>query len=151
MELACTAGVCAGGVTQPQPEAAARQVTLLQRKAGKLGAGLGKTTGWIHRAALQMKQVKMIGGVNYERIGAFTAGTTQEWGLLVSYGKERENPTWVPCDTVVLCAGQLPLRTLADELQAQGRPVHLIGGALEAGELDAKRAINQAAQLAARL
>jgi len=127
----------------PQVSPPARQVTLLQRKAGKLGDGLGKTTGWIHRAALKMKQVKMIGGVNYERIG--------DEGLLISYGKERENPTWLPCDTVVLCAGQLPLRTLADALQTQGKTVHLIGGAQEAGELDAKRAIDQAARLAAQL
>ena len=119
----------------------ARQVTLLQRKAGKLGAGLGKTTGWIHRTALKHKNVAMIGGVNYERIA--------DEGLLVSYGEKRENPTWIACDTVVLCAGQLPLRTLADALAAQGRAVHLIGGALEAGELDAKRAIDQAARLAA--
>ncbi len=127
----------------PQVSPPGRQVTLLQRKAGKLGDGLGKTTGWIHRAALKMKQVKMIGGVNYERIA--------DEGLLVSYGEQRENPTWIPCDTVVLCAGQLPLRTLADELQAGGKKVHLIGGALEAGELDAKRAIDQAARLAASL
>jgi 2,4-dienoyl-CoA reductase (NADPH2) len=127
----------------PQVSPPGRQVTLLQRKAGKLGEGLGKTTGWIHRAALKMKQVKMIGGVNYERIA--------DEGLLVSYGEQRENPTWIPCDTVVLCAGQLPLRTLADELQALGKKAHLIGGALEAGELDAKRAIDQAARLAARL
>jgi 2,4-dienoyl-CoA reductase (NADPH2) len=127
----------------PQVSPPERQVTLLQRKAGKLGEGLGKTTGWIHRAALKMKQVKMIGGVNYERIG--------DEGLLVSYGEQRENPTWIACDTVVLCAGQLPLRTLADELQALGRKTHLIGGALEAGELDAKRAIDQAARLAAKL
>ncbi|MBI2746915.1 MAG: NADPH-dependent 2,4-dienoyl-CoA reductase [Burkholderiales bacterium] len=127
----------------PQVSPPGRQVTLLQRKAGKLGDGLGKTTGWIHRAALKMKQVKMIGGVNYERIA--------DEGLLVTYGEQRENPTWIPCDTVVLCAGQLPLRTLADELQALGKKPHLIGGALEAGELDAKRAIDQAARLAARL
>ncbi|MDP3702125.1 MAG: NADPH-dependent 2,4-dienoyl-CoA reductase [Hylemonella sp.] len=134
-----------GGLSAAGPQASppGREVTLLQRKAGKLGEGLGKTTGWIHRAALKMKQVKMIGGVNYERIA--------DEGLLVSYGEQRENPTWIPCDTVVLCAGQLPLRTLADELQALGRTPHLIGGALEAGELDAKRAIDQAARLAARL
>ena len=120
-----------------------RQVTLLQRKQGKLGDGLGKTTGWIHRAALKMKQVKMVNGVNYERIG--------DEGLLVSYGDKRENPSWIPCDSVVLCAGQLPLRELADALQARGQKVHLIGGALEAGELDAKRAIDQAARLAAQL
>ncbi len=127
----------------PQVSPPGRQVTLLQRKAGKLGEGLGKTTGWIHRAALKMKQVKMIGGVNYERIA--------DEGLLVTYGEQRENPTWIACDTVVLCAGQLPLRTLADELQALGKKAHLVGGALEAGELDAKRAIDQAARLAARL
>jgi len=143
------------GVTDPQqapgglsPQAPAvsppaRQITLLQRKAGKLGAGLGKTTGWIHRSALKHKQVKMIGGVNYERIA--------DEGLLISHGPQRENPTWIVCDTVVLCAGQLPLRTLADELTALGKPVHVIGGALEAGELDAKRAIDQAARLAATL
>ncbi|MEK9951587.1 MAG: NADPH-dependent 2,4-dienoyl-CoA reductase, partial [Curvibacter sp.] len=127
------------------------EVTLLQRKPGKLGEGLGKTTGWIHRAALKMKRVRMIGGVNYERIGAYTEGNTQGWGLLVSHGEKRENPTWMACDTVVLCAGQLPLRTLADDLRARGQKPHLIGGALEAGELDAKRAIDQAARLAARL
>ncbi|MCZ8251313.1 MAG: NADPH-dependent 2,4-dienoyl-CoA reductase [Hylemonella sp.] len=134
-----------GGLRPDGPQATppAREVTLLQRKQGKLGDGLGKTTGWIHRAALKMKRVKMIGGVNYERIA--------DEGLLVSYGEKRENPSWIPCDTVVLCAGQLPLRTLADDLQAQGQKPHLIGGALEAGELDAKRAIDQAARLAARL
>jgi len=127
----------------PQVPPPARQVTLLQRKQGKLGEGLGKTTGWIHRTTLKMKQVRMVGGVNYERIG--------DEGLLVSYGEQRENPTWIACDTVVLCAGQVPLRALADSLQAQGRKVHVVGGALEAGELDAKRAIDQAARLAAQL
>ncbi len=121
----------------------AHQVTLLQRKAGGLGKGLGKTTGWIHRAALKMKKVEMVGGVNYERIA--------DEGLLVSYGEKRENATWIPCDTIVLCAGQVPLRELADTLTAQGKKVHLIGGALEAGELDAKRAIDQATRLAAAL
>ncbi len=129
--------------TGPQVPAPARQVTLLQRKQGKLGDGLGKTTGWIHRTALKMRRVKMIGGVNYERIG--------DEGLLVSYGEKRENPSWIACDTVVLCAGQLPLRSLADELLAQGKKPHLVGGALEAGELDAKRAIDHAARLAATL
>ena len=127
----------------PQVTPPARQVTLLQRKKGKLGASLGKTTGWIHRATLKMKQVEMVGGVNYERIS--------DEGLLVSYGEKREDPTWIACDTVVLCAGQVPLRELADALQAQGQKVHVVGGALEAGELDAKRAIDQAARLAARL
>jgi 2,4-dienoyl-CoA reductase (NADPH2) len=134
-----------GGLSPEAPAVSppARQVTLLQRKAGKLGAGLGKTTGWIHRTALKHKNVEMVGGVNYERIG--------DEGLLVSYGEKREDPTWIPCDSIVLCAGQVPLRTLADELSARGKTAHVIGGALEAGELDAKRAIDQAARLAARL
>lgn len=116
---------------------------LLQRKAGTLGRGLGKTTGWIHRASLKMKQVEMIGAVNYERIG--------DAGLLVSHGAKRESTEWLACDSIVLCAGQMPLRELADVLEAEDRKVHVIGGALEAGELDAKRAIDQAARLAARL
>ena len=134
-----------GGLNPAGPQATppGRQVTLLQRKAGKLGEGLGKTTGWIHRTALKMKRVTMIGGVNYERIS--------DEGLLVSDGEKRENLRWIACDTVVLCAGQLPLRELADALMAQGQKVHLIGGAHEAGELDAKRAIDQAARLAAAL
>lgn len=134
-----------GGLSSagPQPTPPARQVTLLQRKPGKLGAGLGKTTGWIHRSELKMKQVEMVGGVNYERIA--------DEGLLLSHGEKRSDPAWLACDTVVLCAGQTPLRALADALQAAGRTVHVVGGALEAGELDAKRAIDQAARLAARL
>ncbi len=134
-----------GGVAPagPQPDAPEREVTLLQRKAQKLGKNLGKTTGWIHRAALQMKNVKMIGGVNYERIDAD--------GLHVSYGEARENPTLIAVDTIVLCAGQLPERSLADTLIAAGRTPHVIGGADVAAELDAKRAIDQGTRLAATL
>ena len=132
-----------GGVTRAQPAPPARKVTLLQRKAGKLGKGLGKTTGWIHRAALQMKQVEMIGGVNYERI------TPQ--GLFVTYGEKRADGQLIECDTVVLCAGQEPLRELEAPLRAAGVAVHLIGGAHEAGELDAKRAIDQGMRLALTL
>jgi len=132
-----------GGVVRPRPAPPARQVTLLQRKPGKLGKGLGKTTGWIHRAALQMKQVEMIGGVNYERI-------TPE-GLFVTYGSERKDGQLIECDTIVLCAGQEPLRELQAPLIAAGVSVHLIGGADEAAELDAKRAIDQGTRLAARL
>tara|TARA_B110000908_G_scaffold76062_1_gene91591 strand:- start:41 stop:2065 length:2025 start_codon:yes stop_codon:yes gene_type:complete len=133
-------GVAAAG---PQPEPPVREVTLLQRKAQKLGKNLGKTTGWIHRAALQMKNVKMIGGVNYERIDAD--------GLHVSYGEARENPTLIAVDTIVLCAGQVPERSLADALIAAGRTCHVIGGADVASELDAKRAIDQGTRLAATL
>lgn len=132
-----------GGVVKPQPTPPARQVTLLQRKAGKLGKGLGKTTGWIHRAALQMKRVEMIGGVNYERI------TPQ--GLFVTYGEQRKDGQLIECDTVVLCAGQEPLRELQAPLQAAGMKTHLIGGADEAAELDAKRAIDQGTRLAATI
>ena len=127
----------------PQPHAPARQVTLLQRKASKHGKGLGKTTGWIHRAALKMKDVQFVGGVNYERI--------DDQGVHVSFGEARENPQVIEADTVVLCAGQEPLRDLADRLEAAGRSVHVIGGADVAAELDAKRAINQGTRLAATL
>ena len=133
-------GVAAAG---PQPEPPVREVTMLQRKAQKLGKNLGKTTGWIHRAALQMKNVKMIGGVNYERIDAD--------GLHVSYGEARENPTLIAVDTIVLCAGQVPERSLADALIAAGRTCRVIGGADVASELDAKRAIDQGTRLAATL
>ncbi|MGB2815800.1 MAG: NADPH-dependent 2,4-dienoyl-CoA reductase, partial [Burkholderiaceae bacterium] len=136
-------GAVRGGVVRARPSPPARKVTLLQRKAGKLGKGLGKTTGWIHRAALLMKNVEMIGGVNYERI-------TPE-GLFVTYGEERRDGQLIECDTVVLCAGQVPLRELQGPLEAAGVPVHLIGGAHEAGELDAKRAIDQGTRLAAQL
>jgi 2,4-dienoyl-CoA reductase (NADPH2) len=132
-----------GGVVRARPSPPARKVTLLQRKAGKLGKGLGKTTGWIHRAALLMKNVEMIGGVNYERI-------TPE-GIVVSYGEQRRDGQLIECDTIVLCAGQEPLRELQAPLTAAGATVHLIGGADEAGELDAKRAIDQGTRLAAQL
>lgn len=134
-----------GGIAPegPRPTPPAREVVLLQRKAEKPGRRLGKTTGWIHRASLQMKAVKMLGGVNYERIDAA--------GLHVSFGPGRENPQLIPADTIVLCAGQVSERGLADALVAQGVSVHVIGGADVAAELDAKRAINQGARLAAML
>ena len=127
----------------PQPEAPARHVTLLQRKAEKHGKRLGKTTGWIHRAALKMKDVEFVGGVNYERIDTD--------GLHVSFGEARENPTTIAADDIILCAGQLPNRSLADALAAAGKPCHVIGGADVAAELDAKRAIDQGTRLAAAL
>jgi len=127
----------------PQPEPPARAVTLLQRKAERPGKRLGKTTGWIHRAALRMKGVEMVSGVNYERIDAR--------GLHVSFGEARERPTLIEADTIVLCAGQLSARSLADALEAEGIPCHVIGGADVAAELDAKRAIDQGTRLAATL
>ena len=127
----------------PRPHAPARKVTMLQRKTTKLGKGLGKTTGWIHRASLTMKNVEMIGGVNYEKIDAD--------GLHISFGPSRDNPQLIAADTIVLCAGQLSDRTLADTLEGKGIKCHVIGGADVAAELDAKRAINQGTRLAANL
>jgi len=132
-----------GGLGTPEITPAARQVYLLQRKAAPLGKGLGKTTGWIHRAQLKMKRVEMIGGVNYERIDA--------GGLHVSFGERHEKPTLLEVDTIVLCAGQEPQRALAEPLRAKGASVHLIGGADVAAELDAKRAIEQGTRLATTL
>ena len=133
--------VAPGGVTKPQATKPVRQITLLQRKAGKPGAGLGKTTGWIHRAELKSRGVEMIGGVNYEQIS--------DQGLFITYGEKRENGTWLDVDNIVMCAGQIPLRELVDPLQAAGVKVTLLGGADVASELDAKRAINQASYVAA--
>jgi len=134
-----------GGVAldRKQAKQPAREITLLQRKAGKHGAKLGKTTGWIHRATLKMNNVRMIGDVNYERIG--------DEGLLITYGEKHEDPTWLDVDNVVMCAGQLPLRDLQEPLESAGIPTHVIGGADVAAELDAKRAIDQGCRLAARL
>jgi 2,4-dienoyl-CoA reductase (NADPH2) len=134
-----------GGVAmnRSQPEPPAREVTLLQRKAGKLGANLGKTTGWIHRATLKMNNVRMIGDVNYERI--------DDDGLLITYGEKHERPEWIDVDNIVLCAGQLPQRELEDPLASAGIPTHVIGGADVATELDAKCAIDQGSRLGARL
>ena len=120
-----------------------RHVHLLQRKAEKLGKGLGKSTGWIHRTALRLKNVKMMGGVNYEEI--------TDKGLHISFGKARENPATLDVDDIVLCAGQIPKRDLFDQMSSSGASVHIIGGADVASELDAKRAINQGSRLAAIL
>lgn len=127
-------------MTQQQVERPQRQITLMQRKTSKLGAGLGKTSGWVHRQTLQKKGVRMLAGVNYQRI--------VPEGIEVSIGGKQEIIT---ADTIVICAGQLPLRTLEAELQAVGIPVHRIGGADVAAELDAKRAIRQGAEVALAL
>ena len=135
--------IARSGLAAPVIEPPARHVYLLQRKPTPLGKGLGKTTGWIHRAALRMKRVEMLGGVNYERI--------DDRGLHVSYGEARTKPTLLEVDNVVLCAGQEPLCDLYEPLRAAGTSVHKIGGADVAAELDAKRAIDQGSRLAARL
>ncbi|MBV1774640.1 NADPH-dependent 2,4-dienoyl-CoA reductase [Burkholderiaceae bacterium DAT-1] len=123
-----------------QPHPSPRQVWLLQRKTSKVGDGLGKTTGWAHRQSLKMKQVEMVSGVTYELI--------DDAGLHISI---KGQPQLLPVDHVIICAGQEPLRELQVGLAAMGKPVHLIGGADVAAELDAKRAINQGTRLAASL
>ncbi|WP_137817939.1 NADPH-dependent 2,4-dienoyl-CoA reductase [Pseudomonas sp. 2FG] len=132
-----------GGVAgiQAEPHAPARQVFLLQRKKSKVGDGLGKTTGWIHRAGLKNKQVQMLSSVEYLKI--------DDAGLHIRIAEGE--PQVLPVDTVIICAGQDPLRELQDGLVAAGQSVHLIGGADVAAELDAKRAINQGSRLAAEL
>ncbi len=135
--------VTPGGLVSAEPEPAAREITLLQRKGSKPGAALGRTTGWIHRLSLQARGVTMLGGVNYE-------GITPE-GLVLSSGPDRTNRRLLAVDTIVLCAGQISNRALAEDLAAQGIACHRIGGADLAQELDAKRAIDQATRLAARL
>ena len=129
-----------GALLPPKPEAATRQVWLMQRSSGKPGARLGKTTGWIHRATLKAKGVKMLGGVEY--LGYDDAGLR-----IRIDGAEQV----LPAGTVVVCAGQEPRRELLDALRAAGIEPHLIGGADVAAELDAKRAIGQGSRLAASL
>ena len=129
-----------GGVTAPRRGPVPRQVHLLQRRGGKVGAGLGKTTGWIHRTELKQRGVTMVPGASYQRI--------DDAGLHFTLDGE---PQLLPVDTVVLCTGQEPRRDLYQELLAAGLSPHLIGGAQEAAELDAKRAIRQGTELAAAL
>ncbi|MGN7246953.1 FAD-dependent oxidoreductase [Janibacter anophelis] len=130
----------AGGLVPPSHRSAPREVTLLQRKATKVGAGLGKTTGWIHRTELAQRGVRMVPGVTYERI--------DDAGLHVTIDGQAQV---LDVDTIILCTGQEPNRALHDELAAQGVTVHLIGGADVAAELDAKRAIDQGTRLAAQV
>ena len=129
-----------GGLCKPEPHAPARQIWLLQRSAGKPGARLGKTTGWIHRAALKMGDVQAWGGIEYVAV--------DDAGLHI---KKDGEAMVLPVDHVIVCAGQEPQRALHEALQGLGLSSHLIGGAEQAGELDAKRAIAQGAELAARL
>lgn len=127
-----------GGLITPVIDAPERQIWLLQRKESKVGDGLGKTTGWIHRTVLKNRKVQMLSGVQYLGI--------DDEGLHIQVGETKQ---CLPVDQVIICAGQEPLKELQAGLQAAGKPVHIIGGADVAAELDAKRAIRQGAELAA--
>jgi 2,4-dienoyl-CoA reductase (NADPH2) len=131
-----------GGLAPSRPRMAPseREVYLLQRKTSKIGETLGKTTGWIHRITLKQRNVVMINGVTYTRI--------DDRGLHII---RKDKPELFEVDTVIVCAGQESLRDLKDGLEGQGMTVHLIGGAELAVELDAKRAIDQGARLAAKI
>ena len=131
-----------GGVkdVKAQPPKSAREIWLLQRKAGKPGKTLGKTTGWIHRLSLRHRGVQMLGGVNYERI--------DDQGLHISINGESQ---LLEVDHIVICAGQVSNRDLADALAAKGLSCHVIGGAEKAAELDAKYAIREGSELAAKI
>lgn len=129
-----------GGITAPEPPHPDRRVGLFQRKSTKVGAGLGKSTGWIHRTELRAKGVQMVAGVEYQRI--------DDAGLHL---RVNGTDTVLAVDTVILCTGQEPRRELQAALEAGGAVVHLIGGADVAAELDAKRAIDQGTRLAARI
>jgi 2,4-dienoyl-CoA reductase (NADPH2) len=132
-----------GQLTTAKSAPAAREVVLLQRKSTPFGKDLGRTSGWVHRAALEAKGVEHVGGVNYERI--------DDNGLHISFGEKRQRPQLIPVDNVIVCAGQESVRELEEPLRAAGVNRYLIGGADLAAELDAKRAIDQGTRLAARL
>lgn len=129
-----------GGLKTAAVEHSAREIYLLQRKASSVGATLGKTTGWIHRTGLKNRNVKMIAGAQYEKI--------DDQGLHIEVG---EKTTVLDVDHVIICAGQESFTAMYEPLKQLGKNVHLIGGAKEAGELDAKRAIRHGAELAAMI
>jgi 2,4-dienoyl-CoA reductase (NADPH2) len=132
-----------GALTTPIPAPPAREVYLLQRTKGPQGKRLGKTSGWVHRASLKAKRVQQLSGVNYERI--------DDDGLHISFGPDRSDARLLEVDNVVICAGQDSVRDLEDGLRHKGIEPHVIGGADVAAELDAKRAIRQGTELAAKL
>ncbi|WP_280826941.1 NADPH-dependent 2,4-dienoyl-CoA reductase [Mycobacterium sp. OTB74] len=136
-------GETRGFLTTPIALPPAREVYLLQRSRGAQGRGLGKTSGWVHRASVKAKGVQQLSGVNYEKI--------DDAGLHISFGPDRMDALVLEVDNVVICAGQDSVRELADTLRDKGIDPHVIGGAAVAAELDAKRAIRQGTELAARL
>ncbi|MBL4814787.1 MAG: NADPH-dependent 2,4-dienoyl-CoA reductase, partial [Shewanella sp.] len=133
-------GSTPGGLIEPQCEPSPREIFLLQRKTSKVGAGLGKSTGWIHRTVLKNKGVKMLKGVQYNKI--------DHEGLHISIDGEEQ---LLEVDNIIICAGQDSHRALQAKLEAHKVKVTLIGGADIASELDAKRAIKQGTEVAAAL
>lgn len=129
-----------GGLVHAEKSAAARDIFLLQRKSSKVGAGLGKTSGWVHRAGLVSKDVTMLNSVEYVKV--------DDAGLHINIAGEAQV---LDVDNVIVCAGQDPLRELQQQLVDGKQNVHLIGGADIAAELDAKRAIKQGSELAATI
>ncbi len=129
-----------GSLTKPEFEESPREIYLLQRKDTKVGKGLGKTTGFGHRASLTKRKVKMLNGCSYVKV--------TDKGLLIS---RKDKEQLLEVDNIIVCAGQVPFKELQDPLLAAGINVHLIGGADVAAELDAKRAIKQGSELAARI
>ena len=129
-----------GGLTEPKPRTPAREVTLVQRKTTPIGVGLGKTSGWAHRAVLRQSGVRLVNGAAYTRVDDDGLHLLVDGSAQVS-----------PCDTVVVCAGQESVRSLYDDVVAAGISAHLVGGADVATELDAKRAIEQGTRVAAAL
>jgi 2,4-dienoyl-CoA reductase (NADPH2) len=132
-----------GALTTPIPAQPARKVYLLQRTKGPQGRRLGKTSGWVHRASLRGKGVTQLSGVNYERI--------DDDGLHISFGPDHERKKLLEVDNVVICAGRESVCDLEEGLHRDGIEPHIIGGAAIAAELDAKHAIKQGTELAARL
>lgn len=127
-----------GGLLKPAPHPSPREITMLQRSETKVGKDLGKTTGWIHRSSLKMKKVTMLNGVSYDRI--------DENGIHITRNNERQ---FIEADTIVVCAGQVSVNLLHEELVKLGKTPHLIGGGKLAKKIDAQRAIREGSELGA--
>ncbi|HAJ51675.1 MAG TPA: NADPH-dependent 2,4-dienoyl-CoA reductase, partial [Corynebacterium variabile] len=144
-----------GFLTKPRPEAPLREVYMVQRKASRQGKSLGKTTGWVHKAAVKGKKVEQISGATYEKIDdaglhlAFYEEKKDKKGRVIS--KELKERRVIEVDNIVLCTGQESVKELAEPLKAAGIDVTIVGGADLAAELDAKRAIRQGTEAAAKI
>lgn len=129
-----------GGLVEPSPHPSPREITMLQRSKTKIGKDLGKTTGWIHRQSLKMKKVNMLNGVSYQKI--------DEKGIHITHN---EKPLYIEADTIIVCAGQVSVNELHNELITKGKTPHLIGGGKLAKKIDAQRAIREGSYLGAEL